>query len=309
MSFTAEIRDELIRIQENSTHCRTAALAAILDFSGRTGFAPEGKMRLLLPEAHDEIVTKCFTLLKKTLNIGSTLNLEDSIVIQNQTMVSLLLDASRTDRLLELLKTDREQLPEVSPESGIFDRDCCRKTFLRHAFLCTGFISDPGREYHLEFDCSRQQQAVLLQELFEPYGIRMKTIMRRRHYMVYSKDSEEILNALTLMGASAGMMKMENSRILKEVRNGVNRRVNCETANIGKTVEAAGRQREDIEFLRESGILEQLPAYLIEAARLRLENEELSIAELGKLAEPPVGKSGMNHRLRKLSEIAQLSRS
>ena len=134
-------------------------------------------------------------------------------------------------------------------------------------------------------------------------------IRRRKNFTVYLKDSEEIIDTLSLMGAHAGLMRMENSRILKEVRNSVNRRVNCEAANIGKTVAAARKQVEDIEFLQRSGVFSDLPDNLVEIALLRLENEDMPLAELGKLAHPPVGKSGVNHRLRKLSELAEKTRS
>ena len=175
-------------------------------------------------------------------------------------------------------------------------------------FLCTGFMNDPAKSYHLEFRCFSEPQACQLREVLDEHGIHAGMTLRKKYYVVYIKDSEDIVTLLHLMEASVSLMATENARILKEVRNSVNRRVNCETANIGKTVESAGRQLEDIRFLTENGILQKLPAQLREAASLRTEHPGASLSELGMLADPPVGRSGMNHRLRKLSTLAQKAR-
>ena len=186
-----------------------------------------------------------------------------------------------------------------------FVKGTAGRAYLREMFLCTGFMNDPKTRYHLEFRCFSQPQADQLREVLGEQGIHAGLTIRKKYFVVYLKDSEDIARLLQLMGASVSLMAMENARIYKEVRNNVNRRVNCETANIGKTVESAVRQLEDIRILRESGILRDLPAQLRQAADLREEHPGASLSELGELADPPVGRSGMNHRMRKLASLAQ----
>jgi DNA-binding protein WhiA len=169
-------------------------------------------------------------------------------------------------------------------------------------------MSDPSQRYHLEYRCTSLPRADQLREVLAGNDIHAGLTRRKSYYIVYIKDSGDIALLLQLMGASVSFMATENARIYKEMRNKVNRRVNCETANIGKTVVSAVRQLEDIRLLRGQGILESLPEPLRQAADLREENPGASLAELGKLADPPVGRSGMNHRIRKLSELADKAR-
>ena len=181
---------------------------------------------------------------------------------------------------------------------------CCKKSFLRETFLCIGSMSDPKREYHLEFNCTDRAQAEQLVEVLNDFSVAGKIVERKKGYGVYIKDSAAILDVLNLMGAHRSLMEMENSLILKEMRNSINRRVNCETANLEKTVSAALRQQEDIRFLMESGAYQTLPESLKEIADVRMRLPDASLKELGEALNPPVGKSGVNHRLRKLSQLA-----
>ena len=153
------------------------------------------------------------------------------------------------------------------------------------------------------------EQASQLQEVILSFGIEAKVVLRKKLYVVYVKDSNGIVDLLNLMGAPVSMMEMENRRILKELRNSVNRRVNCEAANIGKTVSASGKQISDIRFLEEKGVLKTLPESLRKMADLRLQYPDTPLRELGELAVPPIGKSGVNHRLRRLSMIAEKYRT
>ena len=166
-------------------------------------------------------------------------------------------------------------------------------------------MSDPAKGYHLEFDCDSEEKARQLQEVMTAFDIDSKVILRKKYYVVYLKEGSGIVDLLNVCGAPISLMNFENLRILKEMRNSVNRRVNCETANITKTVTAASRQVEDIEFLRAHYGFQNLPENLREMAEVRLENPDAPLKELGEYFTPPIGKSGVNHRLRKLSELAQ----
>ena len=191
---------------------------------------------------------------------------------------------------------------------GTLKEQCCRRAFLRGAYLCVGSMSNPGKSYHLEFDCIDEKEADLLLELTAVFDIPAKVARRKKYYVVYIKEGSAICDMLNIMGAHVSLMDFENHRIVKEVRNSVNRKVNCETANIAKTVNAAAGQVRDIMLIQERTGLSELPKNLREIAQLRLEYQEATLQELGELLTPPVGKSGVNHRLRKLSEIAESMR-
>ena len=175
---------------------------------------------------------------------------------------------------------------------------------MRGAFLCCGSMSDPSKGYHLEFVCADEAQAEQLQEVIGTFDIEAKIIQRKKYHVVYLKEGAGIVDLLNVMEAHRSLMELENLRILKEMRNSINRRVNCETANIGKTVQAATRQVEDILFIKEHYGFSKLPDNLREMAEVRLEYPDAALKELGEYLNPPVGKSGVNHRLRKLSELA-----
>lgn len=196
--------------------------------------------------------------------------------------------------------------------SGEVKKELAKKTFrknsarvfLRDAFLETGSMSNPEKGYHLEFVCENENQAQNLIDTMQKYEITAKTVQRRRYTIVYIKESEDIVRLLNVMGAHNCLMELENLRILKDMRNSINRQVNCETANISKTVSAANKQLEDIEYIKEHYGFDNLSENLREMAQIRLAYPDATLKELGERLVPPVGKSGVNHRLRKLSELA-----
>ena len=194
----------------------------------------------------------------------------------------------------------------MSPiHNRLLRQNCCRRAFIRGAFLAAGSVSAPERSYHFEIVCSSEAKAQQLQALLGSCEIDARIVLRKRHYVVYVKEGSQIVELLGLMGAHVSLMQLENVRIVKEMRNSVNRKVNCETANLNKTVSAAVRQVEDIRYIKAHGGLHELTDGLEETARLRLEHPDASLKELGDMLSPRVGKSGVNHRLRKLSLIAE----
>ena len=193
----------------------------------------------------------------------------------------------------------------ASQQEKLLSRSCCKRAFLRGAFLASGSISDPQKSYHFEIVCQKESQAELLQELYRSFELDAKIVLRKKYYIVYLKEGSQIVDALNVMGAYVALMNLENVRIFKEMRGSVNRIVNCETANINKVVGAACRQVEDIRYIQSKMGLDELPPTLREMAQIRLEYPDSSLKELGELCDPPVGKSGVNHRLRKLSELAK----
>lgn len=283
MSFSKEVKEELAKHISPARHCQIAELAAIMHFCGQYGRDGEGGYTIGFQTENVSIVRKGFTLLQKTFSI------DNSVAIDKEQMAEIL---SKLGDLEE----------PVSPL--LIKNSCCQRAFLRGAFLSAGSISDPQKGYHLEFVCSSREKAEQLQGVIGAFDIEAKIVMRKKYYVVYLKEGSAIVDLLNVFEAPISLMNLENLRILKEMRNSVNRRVNCETANITKTVNAASRQIEDILYLRDHYGLQNLPENLREMAEVRLENPDAPLKELGEILNPPVGKSGVNHRLRKLSELA-----
>lgn len=282
MSFSSNVKDEIIEIIGNARHCQLAELSAIVHFAGKKC---KGGGIIDIPVENEHASQKAFTLLEKTFNINSI---------------------SETVALALKLEINKEQFDiNRVTDVRLLKNDCCRRAFLRGVFLSSGSLSDPNKGYHLEFVCACEEQASQLVDILAGYGVEAHSILRKKYYVVYIKEGEAIVDVLNIMGAHMSLMDLENTRILKEISNSINRRVNCETANIAKTVGAASKQTEDIIYIRDNYGLKRLPDRLREIAEVRLENPEATLKELGELLDPPVGKSGVNHRLRKLSEFAE----
>ena len=183
------------------------------------------------------------------------------------------------------------------------------KGLIREAFLQSGSISDPEKFYHLEIVFTEYEEALRIKQLIESFRLDGKIVERKGHYVVYLKEGAQIADMLRIMEAPMALMEFENIRILKEMRNSINRQVNCEAANLGKTISAAVKQVEDIKFINSKVGLDNIPESLAQIAKIRLEYPEAPLKELGELMEPPLGKSGVNHRLKRLSELAEDLRS
>ena len=176
---------------------------------------------------------------------------------------------------------------------------------IREAFIKSGSMNDPNKKYHLEIMFKTKKKAEEMQTLLNNFNINAKIIKREKDYMLYLKDGEEISEFLALIGANSSVIKFEEIRVLKETRNDINRLVNCETANLNKTINAAVKQIEDIKLIKKKHKFSNLPENLQEIAELRIANPDVSLIELGKMLSEPIGKSGVNHRLKKLSAIAE----
>jgi len=198
---------------------------------------------------------------------------------------------------------------EYLPYAGTINRKSGLKAYLRGAFLASGSMSDPEKTYHLEIICHNHVLAKELNEIMDSFNLNAKVIMRKGSHVVYLKEGENIVDFLNIIGAHSALLELENIRILKEMRNNVNRIVNCETANLQKTVNASVRQVDNIRYIRDNLGFEKLPENLRDIAQLRLKYSDASLKELGEMLSPSLGKSGVNHRLRKLDIIAEKIRS
>lgn len=306
MSFSQNVKEELEKHVSASRHCQIAEMAAYVANFGQE--APEGGSFFWHSEK-EAVLKKVFTLLKKTYNIDS--------VVKNAAVEDAGDKSVKTEQDYDVVLTGDEEIRKVlqsvryaemkgkTVSALLLKNDCCRRAFLRGSFLCLGSMSDPAKSYHMEYVCGSRMQARQIADIIGTFQIDAKITERKHHFVVYIKEGEAIVDLLNIMGAHISLMNLENLRIVKEVRSSVNRRVNCETANISKTINAASRQMEDIIYLRDHYGLNRLPEHLREMAEVRLEHEDASLKELGEYLDPPVGKSGVNHRLRKLKELAE----
>lgn len=297
MSFSGTVKEELAMQISSARHCQLAELAALIHFCGSTC---EGGTHLCLETENEAVARKCFTLLKKTFNI-------DNIVIKGKSRM-LPDDATESKVIQALHLRGQEKISDAvkAPASSLLIKNsCCARAYLRGAFICIGSMSDPEKSYHLEFVCSERAQAEQLKDVIWEFQIEAKVIKRKKYSVVYLKEGAGIVDLLNVMGAHVSLMKLENLRIVKEMRNSINRRVNCEAANITKTVNASSKQIEDILLIRDHYGFHNLQDNLREMAEIRLDYPDATLKELGQYLNPPVGKSGVNHRLRKLSELAE----
>ena len=291
MSFSGKVKEELARTCPPARHCRLAELAAVMDMSGEWETREDGALRVCVRSENISVVRKCFTLLEKTFNIGN------EIAVRTAVRRNLHRDSSAY-----FLYASGDCLRAVRHAN--VQAVCCKRAFLRGAFLASGSMSDPGKSYHFEIVCNTLERAQYLCGLMQDFELDARIVRRKKNIIVYLKEGDRIVDVLNVMDAPLALMELENVRILKDMRNNVNRKVNCETANINKTVSAAVRQRDDIAYIRDTVGLLGLPEGLRDVALTRLAYPDASLKELGELLEEPVGKSGVNHRLRKLSEMA-----
>jgi hypothetical protein len=260
---------------------------------------------------------KCFTLLKKTFNIDAAMTVRERNGSRTHRLYILQVQEKAVQELLEAIKYPtiygRDQ--DAPVDDLILQKNCCKRAFVRGCFLASGSVTDPAKSYHLEIICPTEEKARQLCGCINSFwredeeAAQAKTLTRaktdgRRSFVVYVKEGNQISDLLNICETYRCLMEMENVRVEKEIANTVNRKLNCEMANMVKTITAAQEQKNDILYIEEHMGLEQLPEELSQLARIRLEDTEMSLKELGEQLIPPIGKSGVNHRLRKIKKIA-----
>ncbi len=306
MSFAGEVKEELARTMSSRRHCQLAELAGIYGMCGKCIVRPDGKKEFQLHTENVLLARKTFTLIKKTFKIITHIDIrQGSGFSRNRSYLLRTLTEEDAERILSALKSSASKSSDRIADPILLQNDCCRRAFLRGVFLSAGSMNDPEKSYHFEIVCENAGKAAQIEELIRIYEIDAKTVERKGRHVVYVKEGTQIVDLLNIMGAYNALMKMENVRILKDMRNQVNRQVNCETANLNKTVQAANKQIEQIRRLMAAGRFAKLPDSLREIAEARLEHPDASLKELGELLNPPIGRSGVNHRLKKIGELAE----
>lgn len=309
MSFSQTVKSELSKASSQARHCQIAELAAILQFCAEIIEETDGQ-RLLIRTENVHVATKSFQLLKKLFHVPPSIVISRTRPQKKTPLYSVATISSvQTQKLFQMLKIDGEKLGACALhfeiDARLLKNSCCNRAYLRGAYLAIGSMSDPDKSYHLEYVCRSELEAQALAKVFAIFDLNAKIVQRKKYYVVYFKEGEQIVDLLNIMEAHKALMELENARILKDMRNSINRRVNCETANIAKTATAASKQTEDILFLQKHYGFQNLPDNLRQMAELRLSYPEATLKELSELTDPPMGKSGVNHRLRKLSQLAE----
>ena len=310
MSFSSSVKDELSRQMPGARHCQIAETAAILSLCGRVKISASDHFWIEIHTENVAVARKYFTLLKKTFNIRTDVSIRSGINPgRSRTYIVAVREHEEALKVLQAVKLINSQ-GEIGENLSlirnvVLQNACCRRAFIRGAFLAAGSISAPEKFYHFEIVCPTEPKAEQLKNIIATFDIEAKIVPRKKYYVVYIKEGSQIVDILNVMEAPVSLMELENIRIVKEMRGSVNRQVNCETANINKTVSAAVKQIEDIRFIQSVAGLSGLPESLQEMARIRLERPEATLKELGENLSHPVGKSGVNHRLRKISAVAE----
>lgn len=307
MSFAYDVKKELSVSIDSARHCKIAELVAITSNIGEYVVMPGGKILLSYQSENELVISTVYMLVRKLFHVSpdvSVLRSTDwkgkiyTLSIRNSNLASkMLLEMGlmkANGALYDLSLSQTQLIPK---------KNCCKRAFLKGKFLCIGTISDPKKSYHIEFSCVTKERADDVKLLIDDFEIESRISKRKNRYVVYVKDGEKTSDILTLIGATSSLLEFENVRILRDISGNVNRQVNCETANINKRVTAGMKQVKQIEAIRDKRGLSSLPPELREVAKVRLANPDMGIKELGESLSPPLGKSGVYHRLERIKRI------
>ncbi|WP_078555718.1 DNA-binding protein WhiA [Bacillus alkalicellulosilyticus] len=310
MSFAAKTKKELTQL-ESEDCCVQSELAALLRMNGTLSYSNQ-KLSIDISTQNAAIARRIYILIKKifrTIDIELLVQKKMRLKKNNVYLVRISKDAKLLLQKLGIIEEGFVFVREISP--SIVKNQCCRRSYLRGAFLAGGSINHPETSsYHLEIFSLYEEHNQSLCELMNAFDLNAKTLERKKGYITYIKESEKITEFLNIIGAHQALLYFEDVRIMKDMRNSVNRLVNCETANLNKTVGAALRQAENIRLIDEEIGLERLPEKLREVAELRVTHQDVTLSELGEMIPSgKVSKSGVNHRLRKLDELADKIRA
>ncbi len=311
MSFSSEVKNEISHIEPSKKCCMLAEIAGFLRMSGSIRLAGGGKFDLIATTDNPAIARHYKTLIKAYFDVEAVTDVGQGNRLKNTKIYTMTVKSeNRSEPILREtgLLMIREGYDFIS--DGIYDEiiktKCCRKAFLRGAFLAAGTITDPAKGYHIEISTGSAILANDIKKLFNSFeDISSKVSMRKKEYVVYIKDSERIKDVLAIMGAHNKVFEFENVRINKEIKNMANRISNCDNANIDKTIEAGERQIEAIKIIEKTRGINSLPEKLRDVATIRLNYPEATLTEIGEMLTPPLQKAGVSKRLAKINEISK----
>lgn len=304
MSYASEVKKELTTLEVHFGNAK-AELMALIRMNGSLGLSNH-RFILNVQTENPATARRIYSLLKQFYDVESELLVRRKMKLKKNNLYIVRLNKGSDYVLKDLDILDGFQLKETVP-LDFLDDDAKVRSYLRGAFLATGSVNNPETSsYHLEIYSLYEDHNQTICEMMNRYGLNARTAKRRSGYITYLKEAEKIANFLSLIGATSSMLKFEDVRIMRDMRNSVNRIVNCENANFNKVADAANRQIESIKYLDKKIGLNNLPVKLQEIAIARMAHPEVSLKELGELVPGgPISKSGVNHRLRKIMEQAE----
>ncbi|MFD1778632.1 DNA-binding protein WhiA [Fredinandcohnia salidurans] len=308
MSFASETKKELTNLDIKDC-CATAELSALIRMNGALSFSNQ-KMVVDIQTENAAIARRIYTLLKKCYNVGVELLVRKKMRLKKNNVYIVRLSEDAKE-ILEDLKIFESFSLRQEISSELVAKKCCKRSYLRGAFLAGGSVNNPETSsYHLEIFSLYKEHNDSLCELMNVFDLNAKTLERKKGFITYLKEAEKITEFLNVIGAHQALLRFEDVRIVRDMRNSVNRLVNCETANLNKTIGASIRQVENIRYIDETVGLGILPDKLREIAELRVAYQDVTLKELGEMVTSgQISKSGINHRLRKIDEIADKLRA
>lgn len=310
MTFSSIVKNEISKLSSESKCCQLAELSALIKMTGTIQIHGRNNIGIKLSTENASIARMLFSLIKDIFDVNTRIAVRRNKQLKKNNNYTLFIDTQTgaEDILVAtgiLSKTDGGMKINYKLPHKLVKKPCCKKAYLRGVFLGGGSISDPEKTYHLELVTNNSEYAESIKKLVNSYDLNAKVVNRKGNFVLYLKEGEQIVDFLNVIGAHKALLNLENVRIYKEMRNNVNRIVNCETANLSKIVNASMRQINNIELIKARIGFDKIPEGLAEIAELRLKYPDASLKELGEMMSPPIGKSGVNHRLRKLDEIAE----
>lgn len=308
MSFAAQTKKELTLIEADSC-CEKAELSALIRMNGSVQLTNR-KVILDISTENAAIARRIYSLIKKIFNVHIELLVRKKMRLKKNNVYIVRIPVKVQEILSELRIVSEGFMFNQGIDKNMLRKSCCKKSYLRGAFLAGGSVNNPeGSSYHLEIACMYEEHCKALVELANKFDLNARCIERKKGFIFYMKEGEKIIEFLSIIGAHQALFKFEDVRIMRDMRNSVNRIVNCETANLNKTIGAAVRQIDNIKLLQKEVGLESLPEKLREVAEIRLLHPDMNLKEVGEMLKGKVSKSGVNHRLRKIDEIAEKLRN
>ncbi len=306
MSFSSDTKNELVKIKNANSALSLCELMGTVSFGGKLRRGNDGLILQIVTE-NPKIARHIYQLIKDMLEINTKIKIHKTaggnsyyqVYMENSSVMAIMLKLGFIEK-----PSDVNYFTAFRVKTEMLNSTAKRKAFLRGVFLVCGSVTSPEKKYHMEFVTANYGLHNDLYSVMRALGLKPRVVVRKSNMVIYFKNSDEIADILTAMGAFSMLMNFHNAKIIKEIRNNVNRTINCESANMQKMVDASVSQVHAIEKLIKNKMFDTLPENLKEVARLRLEYREHSLKELGEMLNPPLGKSGVNHRLRKIQEIA-----
>lgn len=309
LSFAATTKKELTLITDAESCCEKAELSALIRMNGSVQLTSQ-RVVLDISTENAAIARRIYTLIKKTYKLHTELLVRKKMRLKKNNVYIVRVPGQVQELLSDLKIVSEGFIFTTGINKEIIRGNCCKRAYLRGAFMAGGSVNNPeGSSYHLEIASIYEEHCKALSQLANKFDLNARCIERKKGFVLYIKEGEKIIEFLSIIGAHQALLRFEDVRIMKDMRNSVNRIVNCETANLNKTIGAAVRQIENIRLLQREVGLDSLPEKLREVAEIRLQHPDLNLKEVGDMLKGSVSKSGVNHRLRKIDELAEKQRN